>query len=170
MQDSQKNSTKLRGIQIIFLFDERHFDENFHCSITWPVVASLEGLEGWELPPVLLSRATEGKSQAGVGEAKGDDACSSGSGTASGCLSAIHLKNITCKLIFNYFSCWWLQHSTVPPFLIHCRKTENISASYSLATNVHSRCRVNFHRTKRGCHVYTITVSCKWPVDGWAQF
>lgn len=103
---------------------------------------------------------TEGKSQAGVGEAKGDDACSSGSGTASGCLSAIHLKNITCKLFFKLFFLLMVitQHS---PILIHCRKTENISASYSVATNVHSRCRVNFHRTKRGCHVYTITVSCK---------
>lgn len=147
---------------------------SFRCGSTWPVAASLGRFEGWGLPTVLLPWATEGKSQAGVGMAKGGQCLqfrqlNSSSSTASDCQQFIS-RTLPVNIFFLSFFMLMVTTRPIPPILIHRRKIENISASYSVVTNVHSRCCVNFHRTKRGCHVYVITVSCKWPVDAWVQF
>lgn len=128
---------------------------SFHCSITWPVAASLEGLEGLRAPYSPFIMGNRGQIPGWCGhEQREVDACSSGSWIpALVLLQAVCQQFISRILPVNiflnfFFSCWWLQHNTVPPILIHCRKIENISASYSVVTNVHSRCCVNFHRTK----------------------
>lgn len=81
---------------------------SFRCGSTWPVAASLGRFEGWGLPTVLLPWATEGKSQAGVGMAKGGRCLqfrqlNSSSSTASDCQQFIS-RTLPVNIFFlNFF-------------------------------------------------------------------